>query len=113
MYVISKNADGHVWDKSPLSEQKEQTPEFLEKYGPIFKLYCVLCGAKAYTSIGTDKISLTGDYYSGEIRHCPIPIKKKERKQLKKSIHKKQKKMKKMKRPMTRRSKNQLMVRTV
>lgn len=62
MYVINKGDDGHEWIKSPKREQP--------KHRKFKKLYCVFCGAKAYT-VGKTKVSLTGEYYSGEIRRCP------------------------------------------
>ena len=78
MYVIKKSDDGHSWSMCSNEEQPI--------HGQFEKLYCVYCGAKAYT-VGEDKVSLTGEYYSGEIRECPnrfmhnnVPIKRKKKK---------------------------------
>ncbi len=62
MYVINRGDDGHEWAKSSKKEQP--------KHHKFKKLYCVFCGVKAYT-VSKTKLSLTGEYYSGEIRQCP------------------------------------------
>lgn len=62
MYVINKGDDGHGWTKSPKSEQPI--------HRKFKKLYCVYCGVKAYT-VSKTKVSLTGEYYNGEIQQCP------------------------------------------
>lgn len=62
MYLIKRTDDGHIWEISPEIEQP--------MHREFTKLYCVYCGAKAYT-VDDERISLTGEYYSGEIRQCP------------------------------------------
>lgn len=51
MYVINKEDDGHVWQKYSKKEQPKKSLGFK-------KLYCVFCGAKAYT-VGKTKLSLS------------------------------------------------------
>jgi hypothetical protein len=66
MYVIEKGADGHKWEK----ESYQPHPDRFKK------LFCTQCGCKAYTIKGTNRLSLTGEYYSGEITACPGGSKK-------------------------------------
>ena len=59
MYVIDIDADGHSWQR----DDHQPLPE------TFVKLYCTFCGVKAYT-VGDSKVSLCGDYYSGDIKQC-------------------------------------------
>jgi len=96
MYVIERdNPDGHLFKKCSKLEQP--------KHKLFKKLYCVYCGCKAYT-VGKTRLSLTGDFYNGEIQQCPVG----------KKSFKKSKKKNKMKRTSFKmvRTKTTKMVRT-
>lgn len=66
MYLIKRNADGHEFNKAP----KDQQPAH-KRYK---KMICVKCGANGYTAVinGQKMISLNGDFYSGDIKWCPM-----------------------------------------